>query len=163
MQATQQTTALHIRWMIRRDMEEVLAIEAGSYLDPWSEQDFLAALRGRNVIGMVCEAKREDGPVFGFMVYALHKRHIHILDMAVGPAYRRRGIGAAMVAKLKEKTLFKNRKRPVLCLECRETNLGALLFWKAQGFIATDVLRGFYEDTDEDAIVMKWRENARDS
>ena len=46
---------VHIRWMIRRDMPEVLDIERDSFEFPWSEEDFMRCLRQRNCIGMVAE------------------------------------------------------------------------------------------------------------
>ncbi len=46
---------VHIRWMIRRDMPEVLAIEATSFEFPWLDDDFVRTLRRRNCIGMVAE------------------------------------------------------------------------------------------------------------
>ena len=48
-------TRVHIRWMIRRDMPEVLAIEHASFEYPWCEEEFLRVLRQRNCIGMVAE------------------------------------------------------------------------------------------------------------
>ena len=62
----------HIRWMIRRDYAEVLAIEARGFEFPWCEDDFIRCLRQRNCIGMVAE---RDDRVAGFMVYELHKFH----------------------------------------------------------------------------------------
>ena len=44
-------TRVHIRWMIRRDMPEVLAIEHASFEYPWCEEEFLRVLRQRNCIG----------------------------------------------------------------------------------------------------------------
>jgi len=46
---------VHIRWMIRRDMPEVLEIEDRSFEFSWSEEDFIRCLRQRNCIGMVAE------------------------------------------------------------------------------------------------------------
>jgi ribosomal-protein-alanine N-acetyltransferase len=45
----------HIRWMIRRDLPEVLRIENAAFPFPWSESDFLRCLRQRNTIGMSVE------------------------------------------------------------------------------------------------------------
>ena len=50
-----QNVCVHIRWMIRRDMPEVLSIENESFEFPWSEEDFIRCLRQRNCIGMVAE------------------------------------------------------------------------------------------------------------
>ncbi len=46
-----QSLGVHIRWMIRRDMTEVLAIEDGSFEFPWTEDDFIRCLRQRNCSG----------------------------------------------------------------------------------------------------------------
>ena len=53
--SSQTEIAVHIRWMIRRDMPEVLQIEAASFEFPWLEDDFIRCLRQRNCIGMVAE------------------------------------------------------------------------------------------------------------
>ncbi|HVU86671.1 MAG TPA: ribosomal protein S18-alanine N-acetyltransferase [Pirellulales bacterium] len=142
----------HIRWMIRRDMPEVLAIERQSFEFPWSEDDFLRQLRQRNCIGMVADC---DDQVVGFMIYELHKTRLHVLNFAVAEQYRRQGVGRQMVAKLTGKLSQQRRSR--LLLEVRETNLDAQLFFRALNFRAVSVLRGFYEDTPEDAYVMQYR------
>ena len=143
---------VHIRWMIRRDMPEVLEAEQQSFEFPWSEEDFLRCLRQRNCIGMVAEHGEK---VVGFMIYELHKAKLHILNFAVHPTWRRQGVGAQMVAKLISK--LSNHRRTRITLEVRETNLQAQLFFRAQGFRATRVLSGYYEDTGEDAFVMEYR------
>ena len=85
---------VHIRWMIRRDMPEVLEIERQSFEFPWFEEDFIRCLRGRNCIGMVAEHAER---VVGFMIYALHKTRLHILNFAVAADVRRRGIGTGLL------------------------------------------------------------------
>ena len=75
-----QEVRVHIRWMIRRDMPEVLAIEASSFEFPWVEEDFIRCLRQRNSIGMVAE---HDEQVVGFMIYELNRNRIQVLNFAV--------------------------------------------------------------------------------
>lgn len=144
--------SVHIRWMIRRDMPEVLAIEESSFEFPWSEEDFIRCLRQRNCIGMVAEC---DERVVGFMIYELHKNQLHVLNFAVRPDSRRRGIGSQMINKLVGKLSQQRRNRIVL--EIRETNLAAQLFFKTADFRAVSVLRDYYDDTTEDAYVMQFR------
>ena len=166
-----QDLRVHIRWMIRRDMPEVLAIEAQSFEFPWSEEDFLRCLRQRNCIGMVADcpstslgalrASKGEDQVAGFMIYELHKTRLHVLNFAVNPVFRRRGIGGQMMTKLVGKLSQQRRSR--LLLEVRETNLAAQLFFRALGFRAVSVLRGFYEDTPEDAYVMQYRYRVSDA
>lgn len=143
---------VQIRWMIRRDMPSVLSIEDQSSEFPWNEEKFIRVLRQRDCIGMVAEIGEE---VAGFMIYELHKNRIHILSFAVHPSFRRQMVGAAMIKKLVSKLAYQRRNRIVL--EVRETNLGAQLFFRSLGFRATRVLRSFYEDTPEDAILMEYR------
>lgn len=143
---------VHIRWMIRRDMPEVLEIERSSFEYPWSEEDFIRCLRQRNCIGMVAEY---DERVVGFMIYELHKNQLHVLNFSVRPDARRRSVGQQMVQKLVGKLSQQRRNRIVL--EVRETNLAAQLFFKNSGFMAVSVLRDYYDDATEDAYVMHFR------
>ena len=147
-----QKTRLQIRWMIRRDMPEVLSIEEESFEFPWSEEDFIRCLRQRNCIGMVAEF---DGRVVGFMIYELQRTRLHVLNFCVAKEFRRRSVGTRMVQKLVAKLSAQRRSR--LILEVRETNLPAQLFFRAQGFRAVNVLHDFYEDTTEDAYLMQFR------
>jgi ribosomal-protein-alanine N-acetyltransferase len=146
-----QQLRVHIRWMIRRDMPEVLAIERESFEFPWFEEDFIRCLRQRNCIGMVAEHGER---VVGFMIYELHKSRLHILNFAVANGMRGRGIGRQMAEKLSSKLSSQRRTR--ITLEVRETNLPAQLFFKKVGFRATTVLRSYYEDSPEDAYVMQY-------
>ena len=143
---------VHIRWMIRRDMPEVLQTEQQSFEFAWTEEDFLRCLRQRNCIGMVAE---QGEKVVGFMIYELHKAKLHILNFAVNPSWRRGGVGGQMVAKLISK--LSSHRRTRITLEVRETNLAAQLFFRAVGFKASRVLRSFYEDSGEDAFLMQYR------
>lgn len=142
---------VHIRWMIRRDMPEVLQIENQSFEFPWSDEDFVRCLRQRNCIGMVAEY---DERIVGFMIYELHKNRLHILNFSVREDLRRREVGSQMIRKLVSKLSFQRRNR--IMLEVRETNLAAQLFFRHHGFRAISLLRQFYEDTPEDAYLMQY-------
>lgn len=143
---------VQIRWLIRRDMEEVLEIERTSFEFAWTEEDFLTCLRQRNCIGMVAERNHK---IVGFMVYELHKSRLRILNFAVSPDARRQGVGTQMVQRLVDKLSQQRRKE--IILEVRETNLAAQLFFKKQSFRAVCVLRNHYDDTTEDAYYMQYR------
>lgn len=143
---------VQIRWLIRRDMAEVLEIERRSFEFPWSEEDFLCRLRQRNCIGMVAECNHE---VVGFMIYELHKSKLRVLNFAVSDTSRRHRVGAQMVARLVDK--LSQQRRNEIVLEVRETNLDAQMFFRRQGFRAVSVLRSFYDDSAEDAYLMSYR------
>ena len=145
-------TGIHIRWMIRRDMPEVMRTERASFEYAWTEDDFLRCLRQRNCIGMVAE---QGETIHGFMIYELHRSRLHVLNFAVHPELRRQGIGGMMVAKLIYKLISHRRQK--ITLAVRERNLAAQMFFRAHGFKATRLLRKYYEDSGEDAYQMELR------
>jgi len=148
---------VHIRWMIRRDMPEVMRTERASFEYAWTEDDFLRCLRQRNCIGMVAE---QGERIAGFMIYELHKTRLHVLNFAVHPAVRRTGIGGLMVGKLIYKLI--SHRRQTITLAVRERNLTAQMFFRTHGFKATKLLRNYYEASGEDAYQMELRAPAYD-
>jgi len=142
---------IHVRWMIRRDMSEVITIEQEAFEFPWSEEDFTRCLRQRNCIGMVAELADS---VVAFMIYELHRSRLHMLNFAVLRSHRRLGIGTQMMEKLVAKLTPDRRGR--IALEVRETNLPAQIFFRSLGFRATSVLKDFYRDSTEDAYLMQY-------
>lgn len=143
-----------IRWMIRRDMPEILNIEKQcfslSWSEPRSEEDFIRCLRQRNCIGM--SAIKEER-VVGYMIYELQKKSLMILNFAVMPDYQRCGIGTQMIAKLTAKLSHERRQR--IFADVCEDNLIGHLFFKKKGFTATHVTRNFYEN-DHDSYHFKY-------
>jgi [ribosomal protein S18]-alanine N-acetyltransferase len=144
-------TRAFVRFLIRRDHPEVLAIERASFDYPLDEDGLIRVLRQRNCIGMVAEYGEQ---VVGFMIYELHKDRLDMLDFAVHPEFRRQGIGRQMVAKLVDK--LSGHRRTWIALSVRESNLAGQLFFRAEGFRATEVIRGHYPDTGEDAYAMEY-------
>ncbi len=142
-----------IRFMIRRDMIEVLTIEAASFEQAWDEEEFLRCLRQRNCIGMVAEIGEQ---VVGYMIYELHNNHLYVLKLAVAPQYHRHGVGSQMVNKLVSK--LNSNRRTHIELVVRESNLSAQLFYRSQMFRCVNVVHGYYEDTKEDGYFMRRQE-----
>lgn len=89
---------VHMRWMLRRDMSEVTAIDHACYKDPWTEEDYLRRLRERKTIGMVAE--RTETNVAGFVVYSLHKYYLTIDSLGVDPRYQDVGVGKQLIQKI---------------------------------------------------------------
>lgn len=142
---------VHIRWMIRQDMKRVVEIEQDSFEFPWSETEFILALRQRNCIGMVAEINEQ---VVGYMVYELHKARLEVLSIAVHKDFRRQGVGKAMVYKLISKLSYERRNK--ISLMVRESNLDALNWLKRLGFRALGIAKDFYIESTDDAIQMRY-------
>jgi len=142
---------VHIRWMVRRDMQEVVEIENTCFNAPWSEEDFLSTLRRHNCIGMVAEL---DEKILGFYIYELHETKLHVLNFAIIPAYHRCKIGTQFINKLINKLHINARTK--IYLETRESNLAMQLFLKSHEFKAIKVLNNYYDD-DETAYRFKYK------
>ncbi len=142
------------RWMIRRDMPDVLEIEQLNFEVPWTEDDFVRCLRQRNCIGMVAE---HDKDVVGFMVYEMYKTRMEILDLAVHPSCQHRGIGKQLVDFLIAR--LATQRRNCIGALVWDRNLSAQLFFSALGFMATGLVDNFYQrgDRSEAAYAMEYR------
>ncbi len=157
MNATKKQADFHIRWIIRRDMPEILGIEAANFEFPWTEKDFHRVLCNRNCVGRVVEHKER---IVGFVIYELHKNRLHISSIAVHAAMQRKGVATALIREMHGKLAPHRRKQ--ITLEVRETNLDAQLFFRAMGFKAATLLKDF-EENGEDAylFILKCGEFAR--
>lgn len=142
----------HIRWLIRRDMPAVMAIENASFEHPWLESDYIKALHQRNCIGMVCECEEQ---AVGFMIYRLHPRKLDLLNIAVHPDWRSQFVGTAMLAKLRGKLSDERRNR--ITADVHESNVAALNWFKSQGFRLADVTFGAYDDCNDDCYTMSYK------
>ncbi len=131
-----ETVKPDIRWLIRRDMDDVLDIEKRCFAwpDGWSEEMFLKLLRQRNCIGTVTTEEAQFGNVVGFMIYELHQKRLELLRFAVHPDQQRKGYGAAMMQRLIDK--LDQQRRDVVGVDVPEHNVGTQLFLSQCGFKA---------------------------
>ena len=135
---------VYIRWMIKRDMPEVLNIEKDNFKEfCWSENDFMVTLKQRSVIGMVAEV---DDKVVGYMIYNLEPEKLELFNLAVHKEYQRQGIATQMVNKLKDKISYGTARRKKLTADVSELNLSAQLFFSQMGFFCWEEDPNYYED-----------------
>ncbi|HEV2387675.1 MAG TPA: ribosomal protein S18-alanine N-acetyltransferase [Candidatus Acidoferrales bacterium] len=93
-----------------------------------------------------------SGAVAGFVVARIAADELEILNLAVDPAERGRGIGRELLARVLAFGGEAGARRAVL--EVRESNQGARRFYAAQGFAAVGRRPGYYRDPVEDALLM---------
>jgi ribosomal-protein-alanine N-acetyltransferase len=143
---------MKIRWMTQGDIDEALEIERESFEYAWDDKDFAKVIRSKTCAGMVVERRDE---IVGYVLYECFRDRIEVLNFAVAVKHRRDGVGAKMVEAMVEKLTDKNAPKHIV-LMVRESNLAAQLFFKACGFRAVRMHKGYYEDTSEDAIQMRY-------
>lgn len=152
-----ETKRIHLRWMVQKDLSEVLRIDQSSQKSSWSADEFLRTLRRRNRVGMVAE---HQGQIVGYMVYELTKTRIGLLRLGTLASERWSGVGRRMVEKLIGKLSGQRRCR-ITC-EVHERNLPAQLFFQSLGFRATDVFRGEIDSFQNDSYLFQYRLKVKD-
>ena len=80
----------------------------------------------------------------------------HITTIAVKKEYLRNHIGEAIIQKIIEDCYKNNIK--YLTLEVRVSNTPAIKLYEKYGFQSLGTRKGYYQDNNEDALIM-WTEN----
>ncbi|MBE3072033.1 MAG: ribosomal protein S18-alanine N-acetyltransferase [Acidobacteria bacterium] len=134
-----------------RDLDAVLAIEASSFTNPWSRDMFTFELEHSGVSHAFVIRAPGLG-VAGFCTLWVVSDEIHINNLAVRPDCRRMGAGLALLrACLAEAATLGGRRAT---LEVRRSNLAALRLYARFGFQAAGVRRAYYQNPEEDALVL---------
>ena len=139
-----------IRRLAYSDLPAVIAIERRSFPTPWSLAMFVLELSKPSGI---CLAAVRDGRLVGYLVCSRYDRVWHIMNVAVDPDLRRRGVASALIGRLLERVGDASAQ---YTLEVRCSNQGAIELYEGFGFRSAGLRRRYYQDNGEDALVM-WR------
>jgi ribosomal-protein-alanine N-acetyltransferase len=77
---------------------------------------------------------------------------VHLLDLAVDPGARRRGVGRELVRAVLG--YAREARARLVLLEVRRSNDAAIALYRSAGFSENGVRRGYYSDNGEDAVEM---------
>lgn len=138
-----------IRRMTLADVDGVAAVEAATFPTPWSREAFISEMKNVAARYLVAE---QDGQIIGYAGAWIILDESHITNIAVRQAERGRGIGRALTAGLMQ--YLSNLGAAYATLEVRKSNEIAQNLYKSLGFIKLGVRKRYYEDNDEDALIM---------
>jgi [ribosomal protein S18]-alanine N-acetyltransferase len=141
--------ATTIRSLRYSDLPQVIAIERRAFPTPWSLAMFVLELSKPSGI---CLAVTESDRIVGYLVCSRYDQAWHLMNIAVDPDARRRGLGSALLAAMIERA----GESAAYTLEVRTSNAGAIALYERFGFRAAGTRRRYYTDTGEDAMIM-WR------
>ena len=141
---------MRIETMTASHVEQIAGLEKLCFHDPWSEKSiadeltndlalWLVALEGETVVGYV-----GSQTVLGWT---------DMMNVAVHPEHRRRGIGEALIPKLMEMLVACNCE--CLTLEVRASNQGAIALYEKLGFTEVGRRKNYYRNPKEDALIMR--------
>lgn len=146
-----EVNGLRMRRMVAADLPPVMEVEKRAFKSPWSEDLIRRELTHEWSTILLAEEPGEKR-VLGFVIFWVVHDEIHILNVAVDPAYRRKGIARALLDEM-----FRRAREAGLALatlEVRISNDPAIRLYEGLGFRRVGIRKGYYVDEDEDAVVM---------
>ncbi|MBI5205152.1 MAG: ribosomal protein S18-alanine N-acetyltransferase [Nitrospirae bacterium] len=143
---------LIIRELLEYDLPEVVGIENISFTTPWSEILFFNEIYKQRSIARVALI---DKRVIGYICANYVADEGHILNLAVHPDFRRKGIAKILVENILEE--LKETDCRFLYLEVRASNNAARELYEGFGFSVVGTRKKYYNKPEEDAVVMSLR------
>ncbi|CAN7153110.1 ribosomal protein S18-alanine N-acetyltransferase [Phyllobacterium sp. LjRoot231] len=148
--------------LLRADAPHLADIHAGTFRQPWSEDDFHALIADDNVFGFIAreEGNRRARPG-GFVLARLILDEAEILTIAVAPQSQRKGLGHALM----DATLryLHNARASMLFLEVDELNIPALALYRRLGFKQVGKRPGYYETAAGRSAALTMRRDLKKS
>jgi ribosomal-protein-alanine N-acetyltransferase len=141
---------LDIRKMLESDVDAVAALEAKVFTLPWSRALILKDIK-ENKSARFFTAK-VDGVLTGYTGFWLLQDEMNIVNVAVHPEHRQKGVGKALLTHILAEGLREGAK--IATLDVREGNVAARKLYESAGFIMIAVRKKYYTDNQENALVM---------
>lgn len=131
-------------------VEAVAELEKMCFCDPWSAHSIASELENPLSYWLVAV---ENGIVCGYIGSQSVLDGADMMNIAVHPNYRRRGIGYSLIEKLI--AVLTQRRVISLSLEVRISNESAISLYKKMGFAVVGKRPAYYRNPREDAYIMR--------
>lgn len=131
--------APRLRRLTEGDLGAILALERASFPQPWTPENFLGELRRPITVPIGLAA---GGGLAGQCFFWLLPPEIHLLNVAVAPAFRRRGYGRRLMRAML--AIGRRAGGHTVFLEARADNAPALGLYEGLGFRRVGLRRGYY-------------------
>lgn len=131
-------------------IRQVMNLEALCFAYHWTEEQFRLGLeRGAFHI----HGARLGERIVGYVAFSVIQDEMEVLNLAVHPEFRRRGLGA----RLLDAALRTARLEGAMAgyLDVKESNQAAIDLYRKFGFNQIGVRRRYYPDTGEDALLFR--------
>jgi ribosomal-protein-alanine N-acetyltransferase len=137
----------------RVHLDRLLSIELSCFTAPWTRGQFERQLAQPQILarGAFCPRR---GSLEGYLIAWPVMGEVHLMNLAVHPARRRRGIGGALLDELLRRA--EGEGWSPIWLEVRPSNEPALALYASRGFRIVGRRPEYYVDTGEDALLLRW-------
>ncbi len=142
--------AVRIRNYSPADLGTVMSICRNSpEAAQWTENGFVEA----DLSGQVILVAEFAARICGFLAARVTAGEAELLNMAIEPAFRRKGAGSKLLAAAE--TIAASQKGERMYLEVRESNQGAISFYEGHGFREAGKRVAYYRDPTDNAVLME--------
>lgn len=137
-----------IREFIFGDQKAIALLEEECFITPWSERAILDSYNNSTLFLLF----EEEGEILGYVGLQIVLDEGYITNVAVTKKARKRGVGSALISRLKE--VAKEKGLRFISLEVRKSNAAAIALYEKQGFKAVGKRKNFYSHPTEDGLIM---------
>jgi len=137
--------------MLYKDLPEVDRIEHMCFTTPWDIRSFEYELEHKDTILKVAVLNNQ---IIGYVCVRTILDITHMLNLAVLPEFRRRGIGSMLLRDALNELKQSKPDINLITLEVRESNTAAIKLYEKFGFKVMGKRIGYYEKPYENAIIM---------
>lgn len=141
---------IHILLMTADHVPAVADLEALCFADPWSEKSVASELTNPLSLWLVAV---EGDQVIGYVGSQTVMRETDMMNVAVHPDCRRRGIARMLIESLIQG--LKERQSHCLTLEVRASNAPAISLYADLGFLEAGRRKNYYRNPKEDALILR--------
>ncbi|HKT11290.1 MAG TPA: ribosomal protein S18-alanine N-acetyltransferase [Terriglobia bacterium] len=145
---------IKIRLFAQDDLNAVLKIhKACKGVGVWGARDYEQLAADPRGAILVAEQDGQMLPnILGFLAFYRLEGEAEIWNLAIAPAYRRRGIARELLKEACRLLSLVRVNR--LFLEVRESNFPALELYRSFGFVLQARRKDYYQSPKEDALVL---------
>ena len=129
---------------------QVAELEKICFADPWSEKSVASELDNRWALWLVAV---EEERVVGYIGSQTSIDETDVMNVAVHPDFRRRGIAESLIIRLVDE--LKMRGSHALMLEVRASNAPAIALYEKLGFFEIGRRKNYYRNPREDALILR--------
>ena len=136
--------------MTSEHVSQIAHLETLCFHDPWSEKSIASELENALSLWLVAV---EGDDVIGYVGSQTVLGWSDMMNVAVHPDHRRKGVGEALVVALEE--ALKAQESTCLTLEVRASNDPARTLYEKLGFVEVGRRKNYYRNPKEDALIMR--------
>jgi [ribosomal protein S18]-alanine N-acetyltransferase len=133
------------------DLDDVVALEAASFSNPWS-REMLARELQNPTVSRVYVMRDTAGSLVAFCACWVVADELHINTLAVTVSERRRGLATLLLRYIFDAAGAEGVRHATL--EVRRSNAAALKLYERLGFEVRGIRANYYQNPDEDALVL---------